>query len=178
MIKIITTISLILLTLFSFGNTDSTLVFDKLTFKYVNMYRKSNKVKNIKWSNELYSISKTHNKDLVDYNLINTPKTNSVKLFHSGSNTYENCLNGGMINETDIVTPELKEFINKYFNLKDLTTRDYIALNLIYIWHKSPNHRKNLLRKDVNVGSVNYTITPIKVKNIDLNIFFSTSNFK
>lgn len=177
--KKLTLIILITITsLISYGNVDSTLILDKLTFKYINKYRKSNKVSKIKWSDELYSISKSHNKKLVNYNLVNTPKLNSVKLFHSGSNTYENCLNGGYVKKTDIVTPELKKFIKKYFNLKDLTTMDYIALNIVYAWHKSPSHRKNMLRKDVKNGSVNYTATPIKVKTFDLNIYFATANLK
>jgi uncharacterized protein YkwD len=130
--------------LFSFGQ-------DKEMFDYINTYRIKKGVKELKWSKDLSKISESHNDSLVSKD----------SLYHSGTDTYENCA-GGNIWCTPITPNELKgfnDFLEKYYEIvfDPLDTTDFnkfIKLHVIYMWTKSHNHNKNILRSDVKYGSV------------------------
>jgi hypothetical protein len=123
---------------------------DKEMFNYINTYRVENGVDKLRWSKDLYVISKEHNDTLVSED----------SLYHSKTNTYENC--GGSSTWTTPVTPtslkEFNKFIDKYYNVtfdpNDTTEfNKFIKLSVIYAWSNSDGHNKNLLR-DIKYGSV------------------------
>lgn len=138
------TIILVFVSFLTFGQ-------DKEMFDYINTYRIKNGVKSLKWSNDLSKISTSHNDSLVSKD----------SLYHSGTDTYENCA-GGNIWCTPITPNEMKgfnSFLNKYYNItfNPMDTTDFnkfIKLQVIYMWTKSHNHNKNILRSDVKYGSV------------------------
>lgn len=145
------TFILIFVSIFTFGQ-------DREMFDYINTYRVKNGVKKIKWSNDLYEISKTHNDSIVSKD----------SLYHSGTDTYENC--AGSSKWTTSITPsrlkDFNKFINKYYGLtfdpKSTTDVDkFIKLSVIYAWTISVNHNKIMLKKDLKWGSIETHISDV-----------------
>ena len=147
--KKIITILLILFTLTTFGQ-------DKELFDYINQYRVVNNKKSLKWSDKLVKISVGQNNKNI--------KTNS--LTHSTYNSYENCLRGYGIANTLVKQKQFTKFAKKYFKytyiVGDDLNKDQLnkltKMYMVYIWHTSPGHRKNMLRNNVKFCSAESSI--------------------
>lgn len=134
---------------------DSTLLVDKLSFEYINMYREYHGVSKVKWSDENYKISVSHTNKLIEYN---KKDATTVTLFHSKTKTFENCMSSGWDGEnptTGFKNSPFYDFVKTYFNKnkEDLTKEDYLALLPIWSWHNSPKHKENLLNESIKLGS-------------------------
>jgi uncharacterized protein YkwD len=172
---------IILMSLTSFGKgVDSTMVLDKLTFDHINQYREFYGVSKIVWSDDLYKTSVSHTDKLIKSNKDNPTKNT---LYHSGSNTYENCMIAGI--GGSVGTKVFFEFTKKYFNLTktDIDSEMYKVLVPIWSWHKSPKHKENMLKTTHKVGSVHVgtyskTTTFSGKYTYTYTMLISTSNFK
>jgi hypothetical protein len=141
------------ITTFAKKKVDSTLLIDKLSFDYINMYREYHGVAKVKWSDENYKISVSHTNKLIEYN---KKDAKSTTLFHSKSKTFENCMSMGWNGkDAGFKNSLFYDFVKTYFNKnkEDLTKEDYLALLPIWSWHNSPKHKDNLLNTSHTVGS-------------------------
>jgi hypothetical protein len=140
-----------LATLFIFISLTS-VAQDKELFDYVNTYRVVSGVGELEWCEVLYKISSANTLEMV---------TND-SLMHSRTNTYECSFKGNVLNPTSDDLAGFKVFIKKYFGViyVEPTGDDvgnYLLMNVIYSWHKSPPH-KELLLDDVYIGSISVYI--------------------
>lgn len=166
--KILTTI-LILISLLSIGQ-------DKELFEYVNQYRIGNNLKPLEWSDKLVKISiGQNNKNIKD-----------KSLSHSVHNSYENCLLGYTIAPTKTEHKDFIKFVKKYFNYKynvdkDMSNEELNSLTrmyMIYIWHNSPKHKENMLKKDVKHCSSESYIGDFEIFKGKLNINGKSYTYK
>jgi uncharacterized protein YkwD len=147
--NLITVVS-ILISFFSFSQ-------DKELFDLVNQYRKVNGVSVVKWDDELAELSISQNKAVVEKD----------SLFHSHKNTYENVCKGVNIPSTMDDEVKFKEFCKKYFKydykfnskIDSVELKKICKMYIVFVWHNSPSHKKNMLRTDVKIGSVNSYIS-------------------
>jgi hypothetical protein len=177
MIKTITTLTLIFISLFSFGKVECGDKINKLTFEYINTYRTYNGVTKIKWDKSLSKISATNTNKLISLN------KNGSGLTLSHSNTkgnYENCMGFIMNKKVGVGSPEFYSFVKEIFNIdkKDIDYNMFIALFSVYTWSTSESHNKNMLNKNHKSGSVNIKTTLFVFKSLELKKVLGTSNFK
>lgn len=132
---------------------------DKQLFEYINIYRIKNGDKPLKWSNELYNISKNHNIKLHQ----------EKSLYHSKTNTIENLLTNSGIFTSDPNYKEFTKFCKEIYSI-DVDIKDTSKiinvglLQVVYQWSKSTGHNINMLT-DVKYGSVNIIINKSLIYN-------------
>jgi hypothetical protein len=183
-------IVVMLMGLISYGKkVDSTVTLDKLSFEYINQYREYNGSPRIKWSDKLYKISVSHTNKLIKVNKSKYPNGGGIFLYHSGTNTYENCMSMGWNRKNaGFKNSPFYDFTKTYFNIdkEDLTINDYLTILPIWSWHNSPPHKKNLLNKGHTFGSTHVGEDKVDgvfksgkyTYNFTYYKIYSTSNFK
>ena len=105
---------------------------DKQLFEYINIYRVKNGVKPLKWSDELYTISKNHNLKLHQ----------EKSLYHSKTNTIENLLTNSGVFTNDPNYDEFNKFCKEIYNINiDIKDTNKIVnvglLQVVFQWSKS-----------------------------------------
>jgi hypothetical protein len=120
---------------------------DEELCKYINMYRNSYGLKSLKWDDNLSIISKNHTDSMV--------KNDSV--YHSHQNTFENVIHFTTLVMKDDKLKSFHSFCKKHFNYDWVVYKNddedkvkkVTRMFIIFLWHNSEGHRKNMLKKDV-----------------------------
>ncbi len=124
---------------------------DRELFVYVNAYREANGLKKLNWSSELSKISIEQNNKI----------KNDDSLSHSHKDTYENILRSNSVPNTQAIEIDFKVFCKKYFNydykfnanISKSELENISKMYIVFLWDNSNLHKKNMLRKDLKIGS-------------------------
>lgn len=141
----------------------------------INDYRIKNGVSKLTWDNSGEYLTAEHTKDIFMKD----------SLFHSntGVSSFENVLYCGSIAGTSIQYNKFRKFVKLYYdydydseNIIEKDIEKIIKMYIIFGYHESVLHRKNLLNKKVKKVSVSYEYSnlefesaKVKFQNKDFN---------